>query len=784
MLEKTLRKLEFNKVRDKLVQCCTFQVGKDKALELRPLENLAEAVCGLQETSEAKEILRLYPNLPLGGLRDIRAVLHKVKIGGVLLGTELLDIAGTLKAGRRLKKFILELPKYRLIQDQAQLLGVFKDIEDKIERCIGDDAEVLDHASSELSILRRNMRTLQARIKERLEHIIRSPEFHKFLQDPIITVRDDRYVIPVKQEYRSQVQGIVHDQSASGATLFIEPLIIVEMDNDYRRYAAQEKQEVERILRELTAIVGAQAEKIDYTLQTLAYLDFVFAKGRLSAQMDAGEPRLNNCGMVEIIKGRHPLIQGRPVPVSIRLGKDFDTLVITGPNTGGKTVTLKTVGLFCLMAAAGMHVPAEQGTELSIFQQIFADIGDEQSIEQSLSTFSSHMTNIVEIVNNVNCSSLILLDEVGAGTDPTEGAALAMAILKYLGDRGAKTIATTHYSELKSFAYNSERVENASVEFDIATLRPTYRLLIGTPGRSNAFEISSRLGLNEEVVGLARGYLSEREIQVADLLQNLEETQRATEDDREEAARLRHDLQDMQDSLEQERLGLLNKEREIMARASREAAEIVKQARSQAEEIINNLKSSVAEEKLRFHTANQAREKLKQMADEAEQLSARSQPVIGGKPPQKIKPGDMVEIPRLQQKGQVLSEPNANGQVLLQVGIMKIALSLEELRLVKESKKESAATGSGRLTRNKMENINKELDLRGLTVDEALYEVDKYLDDAVLAGLTQVYLIHGKGTGALRTAMQDYLNGHPHVKSSRLGQYGEGGTGVSVVDLK
>ncbi len=785
MQRKTILKLEFPKIVEKLMECCTFQVSRDRAEELIPYAELEVAVEAQQETTEAKEVLRLYPTLPLGGMRDIRSALRKAEIGAILQPAELLDIAGTLGAGRRLKKFLGELPKtYPLLQQKSEEIGMFKDLEEKIARCIGDDAEVLDQATPELNSLRRQVKSLQARIKDRLEHIIRSPEYQKALQDPIITLRDDRYVVPVKQEYRSQVQGIVHDMSASGATLFIEPLAVVEMDNDLRRTAAKEKLEVEKILRELTKAVASSRDMVEATLNGLGYIDFIFAKGKLSSLMDAGEPKLNDHGMVNIIRGRHPLIKGTPVPVSLHIGRDFDTLVMTGPNTGGKTVTLKTVGLFCVMGAAGLHVPAETDTELSMFQQIFADIGDEQSIEQSLSTFSSHMTNIVSILERADYSSLVLLDEVGAGTDPTEGAALAMAILSYLQDRGAKTIATTHYSELKTFAYNNPRVENASVEFDVATLRPTYRLLIGMPGRSNAFEIAARLGLHQDVVGLARGFLSEREVHVADLLQNLEETQRVTEGDREEAARLRREMEGLKAGMEAEGLKLANKEREVMEKAARKAEEIIKQAKHEADEIISQLKTALTEEKVRLHTVNEARERLIKLQQESEELASRNQPIAAGTPPKKVKPGEQVEIPKFKQKGYVLSEPNAAGEVQVQVGIMKVTLKLEELRPVEEPQKQLQASGAGRIGKDKAEVITQELDLRGMTVDEALYEVDKYLDDAVLSGLAQVRIIHGKGTGALRTGVRDYLAHHPHVKGFRLGHFGEGGAGVSVVELK
>ncbi len=785
MQRKTILKLEFPKIVENLMECCTFQVSRDRAEELIPHSELAAAVEAQQETSEAKEVLRLYPTLPLGGMRDIRSALRKAEIGAILQPTELLDIAGTLGAGRRLKKFLGELPKiYPLLQQRGTEIGVFKDLEEKIGRCIGDDAEVLDQATPELNSLRRQVKGLQARIKDKLEHIIRSSEYQKALQDPIITLRDDRYVVPVKQEYRSQVPGIVHDMSSSGATLFIEPLAVVEMDNDLRRTVTKEKLEVERILRELTKAVSASRDMVEYTLAGLGHVDFIFAKGKLSSLMDAGEPKLNDHGVVNIIRGRHPLIKDSPVPVSLHIGRDFDTLVITGPNTGGKTVTLKTVGLFCVMGAAGLHVPAETGTEVNMFEQIFADIGDEQSIEQSLSTFSSHMTNIVSILERVNYSSLVLLDEVGAGTDPTEGAALAMAILKYLQDRGAKTIATTHYSELKTFAYNNPRVENASVEFDVSTLRPTYRLLIGMPGRSNAFEIAARLGLHQDVVGLARSFLSEREVQVADLLQNLEETQRVTEGDREEAARLRQEMESLKKILETDKLKLANKEREIMEKAARKAADMVQQAKSEADEIISQLKTTLAEEKVRLHTVNASRERLKKLQQESEESARQNQPLPAGTPPKKVRPGEQVEIPKFKQKGYVLSEPNASGEVLVQVGIMKVTLRLEDLRPAEEPQKSAQSSGAGRIGKDKAEVINQELDLRGLTVDEALYQVDKYLDDAILSGLAQVRIIHGKGTGALRTGVRDYLAHHPHVKGFRLGQFGEGGAGVSVVELK
>ncbi len=782
-----LKRLEYDKVIEMLVDCAGSMLGKEIAAQLNPSTDLETVKQRQEETKEAKEILRFYPDLPLGGIRDIRGILRKVEIGGILEPTELLEVADTVLASRRLKTFLLEAKgTYPVLKDLAASLGMFRQLEDQVARCIMGGGEVAGHASDKLASLRTQIKTNQNRVKDRLDHVLRSSEYQKMLQENIITMRGDRYVVPVKHEYRGQFAGIIHDQSASGATLYIEPIAVVEINNELRRLLVAEKQEIVRILAQLTNLVKANLEEIKETTQLLGQLDFIFAKAFLSQRMDAVEPRLNQWGNLNIIKGRHPLLKGDVVPVSIHLGKEFDILIITGPNTGGKTVTLKTVGLFSLMAQAGLQVPAEVGTELTVFSQVFSDIGDEQSIEQSLSTFSSHMTNIISILERADASSLVLMDELGSGTDPTEGAALAMAILDEFHSRGTKVIATTHYSELKTFAYRQERMENASVEFNIETLRPTYRLLIGQPGRSNAFEISARLGLPRTIVDHAKSHLSQEAVEVADLIENLEANQRAAEREKEEAYRLRDEVARLKKEYQGLKEELENKKARILEKANEEAYRIIREARHETDGVIKDLKEAMAAEgeKGKLLAMQEAREKLKLLHGKAAQRTENQAKNAPGQVPREVKLGQEVFIPKLNQKGHVTSKPGENGEVQVQVGIMKINVALEDLRTVAQETKAVEKTGAGRLMMNKSANIAKEIDLRGLTVDEATLEVEKYLDDAYLAGLPQVYLIHGKGTGTLREAIKDLLSKYPHVKSSRMGGHGEGGTGVTVVELK
>ncbi|MBZ4653578.1 MAG: muts2 family protein [Peptococcaceae bacterium] len=787
MEQKVLTKLEFHKIIDRLVNHCASIPGKELAGDLKPSCDIAEVERWLTETTEAKEVLRYYPNFTLGGIRDIRGSLRKAAMGGVLEPEEFLAIGDTIQAAKRIKSFFTgDGKKYAQIAAYGQNLTTFPKIEEQIKKVITPEGEVSDNASEELARVRRQLRSLQGRVREKLDGLVRSAEMQKYLQDPIITIRNDRYVIPVKQEYRQQVPGLIHDQSASGATLFIEPMAIVEINNEIQRYEAMERAEVIRILRHLTKLVELQHEEMTVTLETLALIDFIFAKAKLSADLDGGQPRMNNKGYVNIVQGRHPLVQGKVVPTTIHLGKDFDTLVITGPNTGGKTVTLKTVGLFILMAQAGLHVPAQAGTELAVFDQVFADIGDEQSIEQSLSTFSSHMTNIIQILDKVDANTLVLLDELGAGTDPTEGAALAMAILDYLIHVGAKTIATTHYSELKSFAYNHERVENASVEFNVETLQPTYRLLIGVPGKSNAFEISKRLGLKPELVEKARSFLSQEEVRVADLIENLETNQLLSERDRLEAEKLKNLARTKLETLEKREQEFVEKVRRITQKAQEEALEIITRARKESEAILKEVRE--IQKKAQNGSQQEILALRDRLREEEEAVQDKLYKETGEEelPAGDLEPGDTVIIKRLNQKAVVLAKPDHNHEVLVQAGIMKLNLKLRELRKIDEEQKEQVRhkTGAGTIAAAKAMEIKNELDLRGLTVDEAIIETEKYLDDAYLAGLPQAYIIHGKGTGALRSAVSDLVKKHKFVKSARTGGYHEGGHGVTVIEFK
>lgn len=785
---KTLQKLEYPKIIELLTERCSSQLGKELAAVLLPSCQLTEIERRQAETTEAKEIWRFYPGFTLGGIRDIRGSLRKAQMGGIIEPEEFLNIFDTLLAARKVKTFFSEEgTKYQLLNETAVQLTIFPKLEQQIKKTITPEGEVSDNASSELAHLRKQLRSLQGKARDKLEHMVRSTELQKYLQDTIITIRNDRYVIPVKQEYRAQIPGLIHDQSGSGATLFIEPMVVVELNNENLRCEMQERAEVARILRELSGEVNNHALELTTTLQALGHLDFVFGKAKLSSDLDCGQPKMNERGYLNIVQGRHPLIQGKVVPTTINLGKEFDTLVITGPNTGGKTVTLKTVGLFTMMAQAGLHVPAETGTELTIFHQVFADIGDEQSIEQSLSTFSSHMTNIVKILAKVNDKSLILLDELGAGTDPTEGAALAMSILEHLIAVGATTIATTHYSELKSFAYNNQRVENASVEFDVETLSPTYRLLIGVPGKSNAFEISRRLGLTNDLVERARSFLSQEEIRVADLIENLETNQLLSEKDREEAERLKKMAQARLAQVEKRDREATDKGRDTILKAQNQALEIVARARRESEAILKEIKEASKKGKNQnsqelTELRNQLREKENQLYEEVSRTNA----ITGEVDLTTLVAGDLVLIKRLNQKAQVLEKPSANGDILVQAGIMKLTVKAKEISPIAAEKVEKRGhkTGAGEIAASKARDIKNELDLRGLSGDEAIFETEKYLDDAYLAGLPQAYLIHGKGTGTLRKVIQDLVQKHRFIDSARIGGYNEGGIGVTVVEFK
>ena len=781
---RNLRRLEFEKILEQVADCAGSPMGRELVLALKPSVDLAEVRLLQAETTEGRQLMRLEPSLEWGGWYDVRSRVRRAGQGIILEPVDFLEIGDTLAASRRLGSFFAgRFEQYPLLAGIAADLGDFTPLEKELKRAIIPPGEVADRASSELSSIRRRLVNYQQQVKDRLESIIRSPAHQKHLQDLLVTVREGRYVVPVKVEYRAQFPGIVHDQSASGATLFIEPMAVVEANNEVRRLQVAERQEVARILTALTGAVAERAPEISAALAALGQLDFIMARARYSLRLNAWEPEIIEGARLDIRQGRHPLLTGEVVPISISLGKDFDVLVITGPNTGGKTVTLKTVGLLALMAQSGLHVPAEAGAQMGVFSEVYADIGDEQSIEQSLSTFSSHMTNIVGILKSATPGSLVLLDELGAGTDPTEGAALAQAILEQLQARGAKTVATTHYSELKNFALTKERVENASVEFDTLTLRPTYRLLIGKPGRSNAFEIAARLGLAGKVVDRAREFLSEEQVQVAELMHNLEEARQEAERERREAEVLYRDALTIKQRYSKMEEDMRSKREAVLAKSHEQAMEVVRKARQEAEAAIKDMRQKLTAEATRDREAavHEAREKLGLLQER--QRKKAPQKYYGGKAPAVLRPGQDVFVPRFNQRGIVLEQPGAGGEVQVQVGIVKVSLPVQELRLVEESRPAGGGTKLAGLLQNKVQDISTSLDLRGLRADEALLEVEKYLDDAMLAGLSRVYLIHGKGTGALRSVVHRELSQHRGVKSYRLGEQGEGGSGATVVEL-
>lgn len=757
------------------------------AEQLQPVTELESVKRLLQATDEAYAADRLKGSAPFGGIVDISASLHRARIGGMLNPEELLDIASTSRGGRRVKKHIYVIHEDHplpMLQFIAEQIAEHKPLEDAIFDCIDDQAEVMDSASPQLAAIRRELRNGESRIREKLDQMIRSSSVQKMLQDAIITLRNDRYVIPVKQEYRSSFGGIVHDQSGSGATLFIEPEAIVAMNNKLRELKAGELREIEKILQRLTALAAEYVEDLLINLDLLGQLDFAFAKARLAHTMKAVQPRMNDRGFLKLKRGRHPLIDGdKVVPLDVELGNQFTAIIVTGPNTGGKTVSLKTIGLLSLMAMSGLFVPAEEGSQLCVFDAIYADIGDEQSIEQSLSTFSSHLTNIIRILNSMTSKSLVLLDELGAGTDPAEGSALAIAILEHVHAKGSRIVATTHYSELKAYAYNRKGVINASMEFDIATLSPTYRLLVGVPGRSNAFAIAERLGLQRSIIEHARGEVSEEDLRVESMIASLEENRLSAESERLSAESLRRQMEQQAAKYEADRNRFEEQKEKLLRKAQEEAREVVAKAKREAEQIIADLRKLAMEEgaSIKEHKLIEAKRQLEEAAPEPSKLKASG---AGGRSkPAKIGPGDEVKVYSLNQKGTVIELHGSEATV--QLGILKMKVALDDMELLaspvtaRQQPKQAAS-----LQRSRDENVKMELDLRGENLEEAIMEVDRFLDEAFLSGLGQVYIIHGKGTGILRTGIQQYLRRHSHVKNYRNGSFGEGGIGVTVAELK
>lgn len=791
MNEKTIRILEFDKIISKLSGLTVSSLGRGIAEALMPQTDYTLIQNSLKETDDGVSFLVRKGSPPFGGIHDIRNSLKRVDMGAVLGPGELLAVADTLRACRNLKNYASD----NLISQEGntvnQLIGCLETnrrIEDKISNAIINEEEIADSASTTLSNIRRQMREMQNSIRDRLNDIIKSSKYQKFMQESIVTMRQDRYVIPLKQEYRNELPGLIHDSSSSGATIFVEPMAVVEANNNIKQLKIKEQQEIERILSELTSEVASISESLESDVSVLARLDFIFAKAKLSTDYKCVSPKMNNQGRTVIKKGRHPLLDPKTVvPSDFWIGSEFNTLVITGPNTGGKTVTLKTIGLFTLMAQAGLHVPANEGTDIAVFDRVFADIGDEQSIEQSLSTFSSHMKNIVGILENADERSLVLFDELGAGTDPTEGAALATAILEHLRRTGSVTVATTHYSELKVYAISTEGVENACCEFDVETLKPTYRLLIGVPGKSNAFAISKRLGLPGIIIDKAKELLTQEDIKFEDMLMQIENNRSEAENEKIKAERMRLEIEELRNQLN-DQVKRINSQKDKMVREAREEARrILLEAKGESEEIISRMRKAEreAEAAERNKAAEEIRHRIKNKINNIEEsLSESVIPKKGyTKPPESLKPGDSVLIVNLNQKGTVVTPPDKDGQALIQAGIMKINVHVTNLKLVNEQKDSNSKGGTGRTGIAKSRNISAEIDLRGMILDDAIEAVDKYLDDASISGLGEVTIIHGKGTGVLRSGIHQFLKFNSHVKSYRQGKFGEGESGVTIVEM-
>lgn len=785
MNDKALRVLEFNKIKEELKKYTTTSAGKDIIEELVPYDNAFEVREHLEETREAFQLLVKKSAPPFEGLYDVREGIGRAQKGFSLLPVQLLRIANLLRCARRFKDYIShkdEEQSYRVIEDICAGLVPLKKLEEEIFSAIVSEEEISDRASATLFNIRRTLRDKTTSIKSKVNSLVRT--YSQYLQESIYTVRGDRYVLPVKVEHKGAVPGLVHDQSSSGATLFIEPMSLVTLNNEIKELRLKEKAEIERILQELSEKVYENIIPVKNNADILWQLDFIFAKAKYGGSLNGICANINEEGHFDIIQARHPLIDPKVVvPNDIYLNKGVTSIVVTGPNTGGKTVTLKTVGLLHIMAMSGLMIPAKEGSKLSFFKEVFADIGDEQSIEQSLSTFSSHMTNIVNIIDNADEKSLALFDELGAGTDPTEGAALAVSILENLKRRGTKVVATTHYSELKAYALRIDGVENASVEFDVETLRPTYRLLIGIPGKSNAFEISKRLGLPNYIIEDAKQGISKDTLKFEDLIQSLQDKNIKAQKDVREAEIAKEQAIKIKLKYEEKLKKFQNIREKATLDAQREAKYIIKEAKEEADRILKDIRelermgySSDVRQKL-----EENRKKLKEKLENVE--SDINKPKDEGKELKTVSEGQEVYLPKFDTKVIVLTKPDSKGEVQVQAGIMKINVKLKDLRETKESKVEKKERKKKTVNLN-LKQVSSSVDLRGMDAEEAIYTVDKYLDDAYIGGLGEVTIIHGKGTGVLRKAIHDMLRSHAHVKSYRLGEYGEGGSGATVAVLK
>ena len=784
MEKRVLKTLEYDKILAMLKERASCCISRELVDTMEPSGDFDTVERELKLTAEAETLFYKTGRSPVDDFPDMRHCLERMHAALFLSTGELLGIASCLKAARIAKDILAkEVGEESYLYNLAGLLITHRSAEEEINRCIINEDEIFDGASPALARIRRAMRLANEKVREKLNSMIRSTAYQKYLQEPIITIRSGRFVIPVKQEYRQQVPGLIHDQSSSGATLFIEPSAVVELGNEYKKLLAEEADEIERILTELTAMLAPYADEIREDLNIMGQIDLVFAKAKLSRELNAVMPRLNRNNYVRIVRGRHPLIPAdRVVPIDIWIGRDYRSLIITGPNTGGKTVTLKIVGLFALMVQSGIFVPANEGSEFPVFEHIYADIGDEQSIEQSLSTFSSHMKNIVGILDKADENSLVLLDELGAGTDPIEGAALAMSILEELNDRHCICVSTTHYSEIKAFAMTHEGMENASMEFDIDRLCPTYRLYIGIPGKSNAFEISSRLGLPNSIIDKAKGFLKGEDVRFEDIISSAQSQHRIAEEERKMAEEARAELEKLRADAERERRKLNEDRNRLQAKAKEDAKRIVADTKREMEKLIVEIRSIKDIDRSAADRVIQAARDTLRATETAVNEKEAIKKEDNTKPPKTVRAGDTVNIVTLDQKATVLSVPDSKGEVMVQAGVMKLNVKLKDIRLIEEKK--AAAPTSGKVGLGAGKQVGLELDVRGMLVDEANIIVDRYLDDAYNAGLSEVNIIHGKGTGALRAGVQAFLKRHPLVKGYRMGSYGEGDAGVTVVTLK
>ena len=791
MNKKTLTKLEYNKIIDLLSEKASSFGGKERCRHLKPMTSLAEIQSAQEQTDAAFTRIVKKGRPSFSGCNPVTDSLKRLEVWAALGSGELLRICKLLETAGRLKAY----GRKETVDDKEDCLDVYFQqlepltlISTEIRRCILEEDEISDDASSTLRQIRRSMSQINDKVHSTLASMVNG-SLRTYLQDPIITMRGDRYCIPVKSEYRSQVSGLIHDQSATGSTLFIEPMAVVKLNNDLKELYAKEQEEIQIILARLSADTAEYIDSIRTDYQILTELDFIFSKGSLALDMNASMPVFNTEGRIHIREGRHPLLDPKKVvPVTVTLGDTFNLLIVTGPNTGGKTVSLKTVGLFTLMGQAGLHIPALDRSELAVFQNVYADIGDEQSIEQSLSTFSSHMTNIVSFLKYVNEQSLVLFDELGAGTDPTEGAALAIAILNHLHQRGIRTMATTHYSELKVFALSTPGVENACCEFDVETLRPTYHLLIGIPGKSNAFAIAGKLGLPDYIIEEARTHLTEQDESFEDLLTDLEASKRTIQKEQEEISAYKRELARLEEETRKKREKLEEQKEKILRDANEKAFAILAEAKETADETMRN-----------FHKFGKANISAAEMEKERERLrkkmeATRSGIKIESSKPQKqhkasdFKLGESVKVLSMNLTGSVTSLPDAKGNVTVQMGILRSQVHISDLEIIEEKPSYSAAktrqTGKGKVKMSKSLSVSPEINLLGKTVDEAIAELDKYLDDAYLAHLSSVRIVHGKGTGALRSGIHQYLRRQKHVKTFRLGAFGEGDSGVTIAEIK